>query len=106
MRILKFKADKQVLRKQPGCDFTHIVANSANYLRAKFYFSGEWDGCKKVASFWFNEKEYPILLDEKNECDIPSEVLVGGAFYISVTGAKADGYRIVTTKYKVRQEVY
>ena len=106
MRTLKFKVDKQVLRKQPGCDFSNIVAKSVNYLKAKFYFSEEWSDCKKVASFWLDETEHPVLLDENNECDIPSDVLVGGAFYISITGAKANGYRIVTTKYKVRQEVY
>lgn len=106
MRTLEFKVDKQVLRKQPGCDFSNIVAKSVDYLKAKFHFSEEWNDCKKVASFWLDEKEHPVLLDGNNECNIPSDILVGGAFYISVTGAKANGYRIVTTKYKVRQEVY
>ena len=106
MRTLEFKVDKQVLRKQPGCDFSNIVSKSVNYLKAKFHFSKEWNGCKKVASFWLDEKEYPVLVDKNNECKIPSDVLVGGCFYVSLTGAKQDGYRINTTKYKVRQEGY
>ena len=107
MRILEFKVDKQVLRKQPGCDFSDIVANSVGYLKAKFHFSGdEWIGCKKVASFWVDDKEYPVLLDDNNMCDIPSESLVGNAFKVSLTGAKSTGYRINTTKFKVRQEVH
>ena len=106
MRTLEFKVEQQMLRKQPGCDFSNIVAKTVNYLKAKFHFSEEWNDCKKVAVFWLNEQEHPVLLDENNECNIPSDVLVGGAFYISVIGAKPDGYRLVTSKYKVRQEVY
>lgn len=106
MRILEFKVDKQVLRKQPGCDFSNIVANSVGYLKAKFNLSEDWSGCKKVASFWVGDKEYPVLLDDNNMCDIPSESLVGNAFHVSLTGAKASGYRIKTTKFKIRQEVH
>lgn len=106
MRTLEFTVKKQVLQKKPGCDFTNIVAESVGYLQAKFYFSKEeWGGCKKVASFWIDEKEYPVLLDENNSCVIPSEVLEGDAFFVSVTGAKTTKYKIKTTKYKVRQEV-
>lgn len=106
MRLLEFKVDKQILRKQPGCDFSRIVANSVAYLRAKFYFSGdEWDDCKKAATFWYADKEYSVLLDKDNTCLIPSEVLIGQVFYVSVTGATRDGLRIPTNKYKVRQEV-
>lgn len=106
MRTLKFKVDGQTLKKRPGCDFSNIVANTVGYLKAKFYFSSEWRDCKKVASFWLGDKEYPVLLDENNECEIPAEALTDNSFEVSLTGGREDGYRILTNKYKVRQEVY
>lgn len=107
MRTLEFKVEKQIIRKQPGCDFSNLVAKSAGYLQAKFHFIGdEWTDCKKAASFWLDNHEYPVLLDSDDTCTIPSEVLGSQVFYVSVTGATRDGLRIPTTKYKVRQEVY
>lgn len=105
MRTLEFKVDKQVLAKKPGCDFSRIVAKSVNYLQAKFYFSEpEWEDCRKAASFWIENREYPVLL-ENDACMIPAEVLIGDSFSVSVTGARRDGYRINTNKFKIRQEV-
>lgn len=106
MRTLEFKVDRQRLTKQPGCDFSNIVAKTTGYLHAKFNFSqNEWGGCKKAASFWIGSNEYPVLLDDNDSCVIPSEALVGDYFEVSVTGAKRDGYRISTNKFKIRQEV-
>lgn len=104
-RILEFEVDKQRLTKKRDCDFTNIVAGSIGYLKAKFYFSqSEWRGCKKAASFWFNNQETAVLLDRYNSCNIPPEVLVGDRFSVSVTGVRSD-YKIVTNKTKVKQEV-
>jgi hypothetical protein len=89
----------------PGCDFSGIVAGSVGYLRAKFHFtSREWARCTKAARFWCGDKEYAVLLDDDNSCDIPAEALKEDRFHVSVLGAKT-GYRIETTKLKVRQEV-
>lgn len=105
-RVLEFEVNKQRLTRRRGCDFKKIVAGSTGYLRAKFYFSqSEWDGCKKAASFWLNNVESAVLLDESDTCIIPSEVLVGEKFEVSVTGVRSN-YRITTNKTKVRQEVY
>lgn len=106
MRTLEFKVDGQVLKKRPGCDFSNLVANTVGYLKVKFYCDSAWNKCKKAASFWVDDKEYAILLDRNNECDIPPEVLNSKVFYVSLTGARSDGYRIPTNKYKIRQEVY
>ena len=92
MRTLEFKVDKQDLRKQPGCDFSGIVAKSVGYLHAKFHFSEEWDGCRKVASFWHDDGEYPVLLDENDMCVIPAEALTGKSFLVSATGGKDNGF--------------
>jgi hypothetical protein len=104
-RVLEFTVDKQRITRNKDCDFSHIVAGSVGYLKAKFYFtSGEWKGCKKAASFWVNGKESAVLLDKSNTCLIPSEVLVGTKFEVSVTGIK-NNLRISTNHTKVKQEV-
>lgn len=104
-RTLEFEVCQQRLMRYRDCDFSGIVAGSVGYLRAKFYFtSREWTGCTIAASFWSDGKEYAVLLDRNNECLIPAEALKGERFLVSVMGAKP-GYRIETTKVKVKQEV-
>lgn len=104
MRLLEFNVSSQCVHKDPECDFSHIVAGTKNYLRAKFTFSDEWDGCNKAASFWRGEKEYAVLLIN-DTCDIPPEVLTGATFRVSVTGLRND-YQLTTNKILVRQEVF
>lgn len=105
-RILEFDVQKQRLRKRAGCDFTGIVAGSVGYLRAKFYLSPEeWQDCTvKVARFWLGDKESSVKLDSNCSCEIPSEVLTGEKFSVSVLG-KSSNYQIETNEIKVKQEV-
>lgn len=104
-RVLEFDVVKQRMTKKRDCDFSHIIAGSTGYLKAKFNFAqSEWKGCKKAASFWLNGEESAVLLDRSNTCLIPSEVLVGEKFFVSVTGMKND-YKITTNQVKVKQEV-
>ena len=104
IRTLEFEVKQQNLNKKRGCDFSRIVAGTSGYLRAKFYFSEEWNGCAKVASFESSSVEGPqaILLDYEDSCDIPAEVLKADRFEVSVLGGK-NNMRINTNKYKVRQ---
>lgn len=105
MRILEFNVDKQRLTTKADCDFSDIVAGSQGYLKAKFYFSEEWDLCtNKVASFWNGHDEHALFLDKDNSCLIPHEALTGSKFYVSVIGV-APAYRISTNRTKVKQEV-
>lgn len=104
MRVLEFVVKQQRLMRKVDCDFSHIVAGSAGYLQAKFYFSPEWVGYKKAASFWLDGKESAVLLDENDSCTIPPEVLTGKIFEVSVTGAHGKD-TVPTTKVKVKQEV-
>lgn len=104
MRLLIFNVESQCVHKDPNCDFTNIVAGTKNYLRAKFTFSNEWRDCMKVVSFWRGEKEHAVLINSDGTCDIPTEVLSGATFRVSVTGQNKD-YRITTNKIVVRQEV-
>ena len=104
MRTLEFRADAQLLQKDPTCDFTNIAPGSSGYLTAHFNFSArEWQGCVKAASFWYNGKEYATLL-KNDACVIPADALVGRKFEVSVSGARAGGYRITSTRTTVKQE--
>lgn len=109
MRILDFRVRGQQLGKLPGCDFSNIVAGSNGYLCAKFHFVGaEWDECKKVANFRVGKLDHAVLLDENDECVIPTEALIGDALHISVIGGRSgSGYRIPTNTFviKLKQEV-
>lgn len=94
MRVLEFIADGQKLAQAPACDFAGIVAGSRGYLRARFMFSREWAGCKKVAVFSSKGQEYPVPLAQ-NMCEIPAEALTGSAVQVYVVGRRP-GYQITT----------
>ena len=104
-RVLEFDVTAQRITKKRDCDFSNIIAGTIGYLKAKFFFSlEEWGDCRKAASFWIDDKEYAVLLNEDNSCVIPHEVLVSERFFVSVTGLNTN-YKITTNKVKVKQEV-
>ena len=102
MRVLSFNVDGQQIRKNPECDFSGLVAGTRNYLKAHFSFSPDWDGCVLIASFWKGSTEYAVPIKD-NVCLIPSEVLVGRSYGVSVIGQRSD-YRITTNRIYIRQE--
>lgn len=87
MRVLEFIATGQTLKRAPACDFSGIVAGSKGYLFARFHFSRDWAGCKKVAVFTCKGKEHPVGLKD-NMCEVPPEVLTGGPVQVHVLGAR------------------
>ena len=107
MRVLEFKVDRQTISKQPGCDFSGLVAGSNGYLRAKFNFVGpEWEGTDKLAAFWISDRKHGVALDENDECDIPSQVLVATEFRVQVIGRRKferARFGIETNSYRVKQ---
>ena len=102
MRVLSFDVNGQQISKNPNCDFAGLVAGTRNYLQAQFSFSPDWDGCVLVASFWRGNTEYAVPIKD-NMCLIPSEVLTGRTYGISVIGQRGN-YRITTNKIFIRQE--
>lgn len=94
MRILDFIVSKQKLKRDPQCDFAGIAAGSRGYLYARFRFSDDWAGCRKVAVFSCNGEEYPVAII-RGMCMIPSEALVGNAVFVRVVGQR-DDYRITS----------
>lgn len=100
MRILTFKVSSQVL--EPVGDFSDIVSGTSGYLKARFDFSSEWDGCLKIASFHNRGTEHAERLIN-DECIIPTEALTERYFKVQVVGVKKN-YKIRTTKLKVYQK--
>ena len=103
MRTLSFIVDGQTIKKDPKCDFEHIVSGTKGYLKAHFTFSSEWESCVKVARFFRGSKEVAVVL-ENDECFIPDYALVGTTFRVGAIGAY-DNYRITTGTIAIRQEV-
>lgn len=100
MRTLKFIVEDQLIRQDPGCDFSGLVPGTKGYLQAEFRFSPEWAGCAKIASFYSalgREISYQVLKDGRT-CMIPAEALAKQTFKIKVLGTNGD---IVLTTDKV-----
>lgn len=104
MRTLKFIVDKQIITKDPKCDFGGLVPGTAGYLQADFLFSPEWSGTTKVAAFYspMGREFSPQLLEDGHTCRIPEEATKRGGFQIKVIGQR-DGYRIESNKILVNQ---
>lgn len=104
MRTLKFKVDKQIIEKDPDCDFENLVPGTEGYLQAEFSFSSEWNSCVKVATFHsMIGKEYPPQpLVGGKYCMIPAEALKKKRFMVGVAGKK-DGRKLTTNKVLVVQ---
>lgn len=103
MRTLHFTVTGQTITRSAGCDFDGIVAGSRGYLFARFHFSADWDGCKKVAVFKCGGKEYPAPL-VAGACEIPPEALTGPLVQVYVLGRRG-GLEIPTGEVAFAQDV-
>lgn len=64
-------------------DKNFIVADSKNYLYARFNFTYDWDNKTKTAIFKNENNVFNVIL-ENNRCLIPHEVIKKGWFSLSV----------------------
>jgi hypothetical protein len=64
-------------------DKNFIVADSKNYLYARFNFTDDWDNKNKTAVFKNDTNIFNVIL-ENNRCLIPHEVIKKGWFNVSV----------------------
>ena len=103
MRTLSFVISGQKIERDPKCDFSGVVSNSRGYLAAKFRFSEDWMGCKKVAIFSCCGKDYPTPLVD-NTCEIPAEALVSNSVQVALVGQRGT-YRITTNTVSFHQSV-
>lgn len=102
MRTLSFIVEGQRLKPDPACDFNGVVSNSRGYLRAKFRFSADWKGCKKVAVFIGETGEEAVALTG-DCCNIPGRVLTGTVVQVAVVGQR-ETVRIPTNTTEFRQK--
>lgn len=88
---LQFYVNNQVLSLNPAQKNIKIVADSKNYLKARFIFqTSEWTrGIIRYALFTHNGKTYKKILGiepglKSNECYVAPEVIKSGKFDVSV----------------------
>lgn len=98
--MLEFEVNGQRLRIKGNL---YVVAESVDYLKARFAFSADWDGVAKTAIFKTADRKgvYNVILDENGICTVPSEVIHAPQFYVSVFG----GSRITANDVKVLCDV-
>lgn len=90
MRELKFIVDKQKIQQDPSCDFTEIVRDTKDYLKATFQFSDDWDGFVKVAEFYALQpaaKVIPVPI-KNNGCNVPNDVTNTPGWKVRIIGKK------------------
>lgn len=85
MIVIKFSVQNQRLRK-----ITSAVIPSNIYKKLKFEFdfrTDDWGTVEtKTANFYYNGTNYPVELDENNQCFVPKEVIYAPSFRVSVFG--------------------
>lgn len=83
--IITFSVVNQKIRRTDELD---VVADSQNYLTAKFNFETfQWEGLTKTALFRIGTTGtvYGMVLDDDDTCEVPHEVLAEGGHYIHVS---------------------
>ena len=85
MIVIKFSVYNQRLRRITS---GIIPSNAYGHLKFEFDFrTDDWDAAEiKTANFYYNGKNYPINLDEHNQCLVPKEVIYSPSFTVSVYG--------------------
>lgn len=88
---LQFSVNNQTLSLNPNCKEYKVVADSKNYLKARFMFQTvEWTRATLIyVLFNHNDKTYKKILGieeglKPNECYVPPEVIKEGSFTVSV----------------------
>ncbi len=78
--MLEFEVKNQIIKKK---DSFEVVADSRNYLTARFDLSEEWQG-EVFVVFGFDGKFFQVLLDEGSACTVPFEVIKAPGFSVSL----------------------
>ena len=98
MLVLKLNVRNQRLSK---FNSPVIASNSTGYLYCQFDFlTDDWKNVSvKMANFSYKGRNYPVLIDENNMCEVSAEVIKpNGIFKVSVFGG---GITTNTVKYEV-----
>jgi hypothetical protein len=85
MLIIKFSVYNQRLRR-----ITSGIIPSNAYGKLKFEFdfrTDDWTSvAAKMANFYYKGENYPVKLDENDQCFVPKEVIYAPSFSVSVHG--------------------
>lgn len=85
MLVIKFSCYNQRLRR-----ITSGIIPSSAYGHLKFEFdfrTDDWNAAEtKTANFYYKGQNYPITLDENNQCFVPKEVIYSPSFSVAVHG--------------------
>lgn len=85
MIVIKFSIHNQRLRR-----ITSGIIPSNAYEKLKFEFdfrTDDWDAVEaKTANFYYNGTNYPVNLDEHNQCFVPKEVIYAPSFSVAIHG--------------------
>lgn len=85
MLIIKCSVHNQRLRR-----ITSGIIPSNAYGKLKFEFdfrTDDWNLIEtKIANFYYKGENYPVKLDEHNQCFVPKEVIRTSSFSVSVHG--------------------
>ena len=85
MLVIKYSVYNQRLRR-----ITSGIIPSNAYEKLKFEFdfrTDDWDVVEtKTANFYYKGENYPIELDENNQCFVPKEVIYAPSFKVSIHG--------------------
>lgn len=87
--VLRFSVSNQILTKHKSQDKLNIIADSSNYLVARFDLTTkEWKNKLVYALFTFGKKTYKMVLGAnpelaENECYVPQEVIHSPRFTVS-----------------------
>lgn len=98
MLILKLNVRNQRLSK---FNSSTIASNSVGYLYCQFNcLTRDWDDVSvKMANFSYKGRNYPVLVNENNICEVPKEVIKpNGVFGVSLFGG---GITTNMVKYEV-----
>jgi hypothetical protein len=83
--VIKFSCINQRLRR-----ITSGIIPSNAYGKLKFEFdfrTEDWNAAEiKTANFYYKGENYPIELDENNQCLVPEEVIYTPSFNVAVHG--------------------
>lgn len=102
MKTVVFNVNGQSIYRDDPLDV--LVAGSCGYLKAKFVFSNDWEGCEKVAGFFskYGVEFEPQRLSNDNTCIIPEEALEYHEFKLRLYGRK-QGVTITTRPITITQ---
>ncbi len=87
--MIKFNIKNQIIERE---DAFRVVADSREYLTARFEMTEEWQG-RVFAVFGFGGAFFQVILDENGCCNVPFEVIKTPCFSVS---AFCDGEKLVT----------